>query len=204
MHPSPSTPPRSSGALGCRDDTLRVPQKPHQPGESKQGGSFPAVVRGGRSRLPPGARASRRRGPGCPGCGSLTCSLHPLLSFRVHWHLGRRLFFHPGLSTFLLHPLPFQVFCRFSAPGVLHSQRRCSPGLGKAFPGGSPRASKGGRDREGPFSFSQMLAVPGTRQAFYLEVLVGEGDEGQARLFCAATIFMKQPYGLYLTYFSNQ
>lgn len=44
-----------------------------------------------------------------------------------------------------------------------------------------------------------MLAVPGTRQAFYLEVLVGEGDEGQARLFCAATIFMKQLYGLYLT-----
>ena len=80
--------PRPSGALGCRDDTLRVPQTPQQPGESKQGAPFPAVVRGGRSRLPPSARASRRRGPGCPGRGSLTCSLPPLLSFRVHWHLG--------------------------------------------------------------------------------------------------------------------
>lgn len=95
--------PRPPGALGSRDETLRVPPSPQEPGEFKQGAPPPSLQPPARYQQwwvasalgSHRARAPRRRGLELPLARLTHLFASPLLSFRVRQHLGLRLFFCP-------------------------------------------------------------------------------------------------------------
>lgn len=104
----PSPRPRPPGALGGRDETLRVPPTPREPGEFKPGASPPAPTvnssRGGRAHLPPRPRRPRlplahllASPPFLPGAPA------PALTF---------VFRILGSPVSLPHSIPFRVLCR--------------------------------------------------------------------------------------------
>lgn len=126
----PSLHPRPPGALGSRDETLRVPPSPQEPGEFKQGAPplpppcnpLPATNSGGwqalsaptTPELPGGGDSS------CPSRGSHTCSLPPSFPSGCASTWAYVCFSAPRLSTF--------PSTSPSLPGFfVESQRGCPP-----------------------------------------------------------------------------